>query len=314
MIERRLGSKGLEALRGEFSKTGIEHLYDRFQTLEESLRIERKGYMEEIERVEDELELKQKILGDVQKLHHPLKRLREEFCRGLLDLKTDIVALSDNVKTQQVNGKNIIANSRSIVDEQCELTSTGHVLYQSAERGQKAIMGFGKIKDMIKKLSPSMEESRYKLQRSVEQALILGKAHDGESEKFAQRVDVIEEELKAFDTHFEQLLKATRTLEVVLSKMSLLAEEDELTNGRRKLQRGESYMQAIFRELDGLIANDKNITSKMEGHEEKVISDLKQMYQAVVQMGRVQKGLEKILTTFREPSEARRPTSPLKTL
>ena len=296
LITRNFFGNALEKARDEFFSAGIDHLFDRFQALEESLRMERKGYLKEIERVEDEVEFYQKIFSDIQKWGLQMRHVREEYCRRLVDLKGGVITLSENVKTQYLNGENIITNAREVMGDCHKVIDVGNGLYENIQRGQKAIDGLGKLRDIFKKMTNSIEESRYKLHQSLDQVLIFNRMGKIEGEKLCQGVSKLKTDVKAFDATFEQLLKSIRTLDIVLSKMGMIIEQDKLSNRANTLQEGAVNFNNIRREFDALVSNSKNISAKMVGHEEKVVSDLKRMYDAVVQMGHFQKGLEEILT------------------
>ena len=91
------------------------------------------------------------------------------------------------------------------------------------------------------------------------------------------------------------LLKTIKSLDIILSKVEMMIEMDKVNERMEELQQAELNFRESQKEFNALVLNGQNISVKMGEYEEKVVRDIKQMYQATVQMGRSLRYLEETL-------------------
>ena len=296
LIGRRFGGDSVEQIRDEFFLAGVDFLFDHFQALDESLRVERQGYMEEIERVEDEAEYHKNILDEVKEFIGKMALIQEVYRRHLVHLKGDVVALSENMRTNHVNTEGIITNVEKAVKGQLEVMSLSYEFYEKLQRGQKTLDGLGKLQEWLKKLTYSLQESRYELYQSIDQAILLSRREDNKSVKWEEGLAKMKTNADTFDTVFGQLIKSIKAIDLVLSKMDMILEKDKLKGHWERLNYRKEYFKKGRIEFDALVSNGKKISAKIENDEEKMILDLKRIYEALIQMTKTQQDLGGVLT------------------
>ena len=254
----------MNQIRDEFLLAGVDSLFKHFQELDESLRVERQGYMGEIERVEDEVEYYQNILSDVQKRIALMAHIPKMYRNHLLDLKGDVVAFCEDTRTQYMNTEEIIINAEGVIKGHPEVMSLSSDLYEKLQRAQRALEGLEKLRKWLRKLTYSLQESHYGLQKSIEQANPLSQTKDKEGLKGQGPLEKVKIKLKGFDSVLVQLLKSIKAMDLTLSKMDMIIEKDKLKFYGKRLHTREEHFKKSRREFDALVANGKKISSKIK--------------------------------------------------
>ena len=282
-----------ENMQEEFAEVGAEELFYEFKGCWKILKDDRRRYLNEVVDMERQLSSLHEVFNKVFKLNIQANGIQGKSQSCILELKKDIISLSDNFKTGYVNECNIISHAQSVVRDYGEVISVANDFEENIDRGLKACLGLEKIQVIFSGLAKSFEDHHCKIYESVNQLLILNRTN--KYDNLEKVVLDLRSNIKVFDEIFKQFLKSSRVLEIVISKMNIVIDKDLMESNGRRLAKERSNFDTSFKEFQALIANHKVISSNITGFEEKLVDDLRDMYKAIVQVGAFRASLANIL-------------------
>ncbi|MCY4645241.1 MAG: hypothetical protein OXB88_11545 [Bacteriovoracales bacterium] len=289
LIKEDFSGDTLKKLRDEFFSAGIDHLFDLFQALVEVLQSEKKTYEGLVEKSEEKNDFYKNKLISIQDKVSQLRKIQKEYQKELVNLKDGFISLIDGLRTQYLNGENIIENSKGLIKDHIEALEISNDFYDKIQREQKTIDDLEQLRDIFKKVASSVEDSRHKLSQAIDRMSVAERMKEMDRGGRDHQIKKVKIEIKEFDSVFDHFVKSMKALDLILSKISMIIDRDKLNVCEEKLEEMKSKFLSSKKELDALIFNRKKIFLKTSSYEEKLVLDLKNMYKAIVDMGCIQK-------------------------
>lgn len=278
MMQKNFNNEFTERARDEFFSAGIDHIFDKFQALDETLQIQRTGYHEKIDRLEDDLTIVTDALKSVGKIQTELSRVQGTFERTFLKLKNQMIDYVGSGREQTSLSLEIIQEMRSLEKEYVDLLGINYSMAEVLNAQQSSTEGLKKVRDIFKKISVSIEDARVKLQQSVDQALVFNRSDKIEKQRIEEALNKIKFNAKTVEQLVQHVGKTTRHLDVSLSKIEMLSSGNKLSDLEEKLHEKSNISKTMGSAIDSRISAQKSQMKTSSALEEQFVSEVKNIF------------------------------------
>ncbi len=262
-----------EKLESQFSSAGIADLYSQFEQFNSSLNDRVESLEGEIAYLRSELD---KSRSKVKFFESSLKKnieLVETNVQSFDSVKTNIISSIDYRYEIEKLYSDTVSTAKMLFKEEDDLLADSMSVYDLLGENQKASASVSRTREQLKEIKRDFEDTRSKLNQSVDQALVFSKREDAGAGLEAP-LHKIRGELKAFDLTQANLNQTLKSLDVSLSKMEMIL-DDHRPPSFDKLKR-------VFAEARARIESDMFKVTKLarEGEviDERVVTSLRNLF------------------------------------
>ena len=264
-LEVLISGNLLNGGREEFSMVGMEHIFERLQFLSKSLNTERHNHGEEMARTKAELRYYQKTLGDIQRWQRQAEDIQQKYRQSLINLREDIICLSEDTGTQYTNIKSIIVNLKNVMKNHLEIIGLGQFFYDEIQRLQKAVSGLMKLREVFRKLPRSAEDKN--LQKTLKTLDVIFSKIEliFEMDKINERVEKLqwaEENFRNFQKEFNTLVSDSKSISTKMNDDEAKVIRDIKQMYQTTIQMGRSLQQLE----EFLIDDEERVHLKHQEH------------------------------------------------
>jgi len=235
-----------DKIREDFNIAGIESVFGKFIKLAEFLTQQKNGLVSEIERLENELYDKHKLLCDMKNVLSEQDTYVKSEVKDFQESKDLIIRLVElRRKTEQIYLTTINA-SKVMLKEQCNLYDQSTQLVNNHEENLKIYRNIGSSREAFKEALIKIENCKSNVGQTLEQTLIFTKSSKINPESFASALMKIKLELRAFDKEIGQLISNLRNFDVHLSKMQMMiadVKSPDLGEYRKKVDMTRNHIE-----------------------------------------------------------------------
>ncbi|PIP90049.1 MAG: hypothetical protein COW01_09210 [Bdellovibrionales bacterium CG12_big_fil_rev_8_21_14_0_65_38_15] len=270
---REFEGEVLEKLESQFSSAGIADLYSQFEKFNSHVG-------DRIESLEGEINyLRQELIkakSQVSLHEASLKQninLVEQTVQSFDQVKTNIISSVDYRYEVEKLYADTVATAKILFKEEDDLLTDSMSVYDLLGENQKATASVSKIREQLKDIKRDFDDTRSRLNQSIDQALVFSK-RDQDGGVLEAPLHKIRGEVKAFDLTQANLTKTLKSLDVSLSKMEMILDDHRPPSFEK--------LKLNFSDARARIESDMFKVSKLarEGEviDEKVITSLKKLF------------------------------------
>jgi len=227
-----------DKIREDFNIAGIESVFGKFIKLAEFLTQQKNGLVGEIERLENELYDKHKLLCDMKNILSEQDVYVKSEVKDFQESKNLIIRLVElRRKTEQIY-LTTINSSKVMLKEQCNLYDQSTQLVNNHEENLKIYRNIGLSREGFKEALIRLENCKSNVGQTLEQTLIFTKSSKINPESFSSALMKIKLELRAFEKEISQFVSNLKNFDVHLSKMQMIlvdVKSPDLSEYRKKV-------------------------------------------------------------------------------
>ena len=235
-----------DKVRGDFNIAGIESVFGKFIKLAEFLTQQKNGLVGEIERLENELYDRHKLLCDVKTILLKQDAYVKSEVKDFQESKDLIIRLVElRRKTEQIYLTTINA-SKIMLKEQCNLYDQSTQLVNNHEENLKIYRNIGSSREAFKEALINIDNCKSNVTQTLEQTLIFTKSAKINPESFSGSLMKIKLELRALDKEIGQFVSNLKNFDVHLSKMQMMIADvkpPDLNEYRKKVDMTRNHIE-----------------------------------------------------------------------
>ncbi|MBF0297751.1 MAG: hypothetical protein HQK51_03475 [Oligoflexia bacterium] len=248
----------------DFINSGIEEVYEKFNSLHESISLQRFNMLNEISRLESRLSDNFKLITDIERENAEYKNDQTELFKNLEKVKQNIIQHIDINSSKVDSQTNTLLTYKNLSKYMNRVGELAKKLNEKIIDGQKGIVLIIKFKKEFK----SYKDYTSQMLQKITQMLELENINIGENNTcklLYNKIKLLEEEFRNFE-------KNTNSFDVQCSKAQILMDFDSLnvdvlSDFSKKMNDFERKIENNWEENNNLIENNKKI-------EESVIESL----------------------------------------
>ncbi|EQC47534.1 hypothetical protein [Bacteriovorax sp. Seq25_V] len=269
LVEGKFQGDFKEKVQGDFEAAGIDHIFKKFDKVNDFFNNQRNGLMEEIDTIENSLFEQYKLMDDVRIVFEAQKDLQHEAISKFSSAKNDIISVVDmrSQFEQMLTQMNEIGNS--LFAEEVSLLSRASEVTDIMGENSKAIDSLVKSRDEFKRLKSQVEMFKSRVSNILEHS----RNSDAPS-KNAQGIQRLKTELLEFENVLTSFSKVSTALDVGLSKIQIITQSKKMPN--------LSDTKRSFEELRAQIEEIQAESTKMgrlgQERDEELIKSLKGLF------------------------------------
>lgn len=263
-----------QKIEKDFDIAGIPHIHEKFIQYNQFVLQQKTGLLNEIERLESHSEEQAQTLKSLRDEVEDHKQIQRNVMGCFNEVKEDIintVELRNKVEEIYHNTANA---SKILLREEMDLLDVSKNVGELLEENVKAFETVSHVRDDFKELKFNLENSRKHLLQLLDQTLVFQK-NEGINTRMEEGLVRVKSEVKQFDKLLQHFTKVSTQLDVGLSKVSMILENNEAPDL-------SGIENSFYRSRDN-IENDlydvKVLIDEGEAKDEQMIHSLKMLFE-----------------------------------
>lgn len=269
LVETKFSGELKEKLQADFDAAGIEHIYKKFDKVNDYFINQKNGLMNEINEIENTLFEQYKQMDDMKIVLDSQKELQTEAMNKFSFAKENIVSVVD-MRSQFESMIVQIGNlTEKLFSEELSLLSKSSDVSELLQENTKAIDNLVKSRDEFKRLKSQVELYKTRVSNILEQS-----RNDDSPTKVASGLQRLKSEMTEFDNALTAFSKVTTSLDVGLSKIQIITKSKEMPN----LSELKSSFEDLRREIEIIQSQSSRMGRIGLEKDEELIKSLKGLY------------------------------------
>lgn len=284
----------------DFDIAGIPHIHEKFIQYNQFVIQQKTGLLNEIERLEGHTEEQSQTLKNLKEEMRNQKVMQKEAMTFFNEVKEDVINIVDLRKKVEDIYHNTAHASKALLQEEMNLLNISKDVGELLEENTKAFKAVSCVRDDFKQLKSDLEHSRKHLLQRLDQILVSHRS-DGTHGKVEEDLGDIKSEVRQFDELLQYFSKVSTQLDVALSKVSMILENNrppELSNIEQHFQHSrdniENDLHAVKLFIEDGEAKDEHIIYSLKKlfesfrEETKILSEMGRVVEAQIQQNHEQ--------------------------
>jgi len=269
LVDGKFHSEFKEKVQGDFEAAGIDHIFKKFDKVNDFFTNQRNGLMEEIDTIENSLFEQYKLMDDVRIVFEAQKDLQHEAISKFSSAKNDIISVVDmrSQFEQMLVQMNTIGNS--LFAEEVTLLSRASEVTDIMGENVKAIDSLVKSRDEFKRLKSQVEMFKSRVSNILEHS-----RNADTSSKNAQGIQRLKTELLEFENVLTSFSKVSTSLDVGLSKIQIIMQSKKMPN----LTDTKKNFEELRTQIEEIQAESTKMGRLGQERDEELIKSLKGLY------------------------------------
>lgn len=269
LVDAKFSGELKDKLQADFDAAGIEHIYKKFDKVNDFYINQRNGLMNEITEIENTLFEQYKQMDDIKIVFEGQKELQAEAISKFSFAKENIVSVVDMRSTFESMIVQIGSLTQRLFSEELSLLSKSNDVSEILSENTKAIDTLVKSRDEFKKLKSQIELFKTRVSNILEQS-----RNQDSPTKVASGLQRLKSEMLEFDNALTAFSKVTTSLDVGLSKIQIISKSKEMPN----LSELKSSFESLRREIEVIQAESTRMGRIGLEKDEELIKSLKGLY------------------------------------
>ncbi len=242
-----LNQDKMEKFNKDFEVAGIGKLYNKFVTYIDYKKGQDKGFMEDIESLENEIKDKYKLIDDIYKVLEDKVKNQILMFKNFSNLKNEIIKSVDLRREMEFAGEKSFNSIGRIVDYQKDIYNYSRGLEKHIDDIKASFVPVKNSKGSMKEVCGELDEFKSRITQSVNQMMVVEKSNDLSSDMIVNYLVKFKMEMKSLDKVFGKLSSEFIGLDVSLSKVDMIMDNK---------QGIKMDIDSYFTELDLNLKND----------------------------------------------------------
>lgn len=269
VVDSKFSGEYKERLQADFEAAGIDHIYKKFDKLNDYFINQRNGLMKEIEEIENTLFEQYKLTDDVKISLDGQKDLQNEAVNKFTFAKENIISVVDLRSQFESMLVQMGEITEKLFGQEVSLLSKASDVNEILNENSRALDSLVKSRDEFKKLKSSVEMHKTRVSNILEQS-----RNSDSPTKVAEGLTRLKSEMLEFDNALTAFSKVTTSLDVGLSKIQIIMKSKEMPN----LAELKSSFEALRRDLGAILQESTKLGRIGQEKDEELIKSLKGLY------------------------------------
>ncbi|MCK5074001.1 MAG: hypothetical protein KAQ98_11280 [Bacteriovoracaceae bacterium] len=266
-----------ERVKEDFLIAGIDELFGKFVNFNEFVTKQKSGLLDEIERLENDICDRHKLLCDVREHITQKNDLVVREIQNFQNTRDAIVSLVDLRKSVEQLYLNTITTSKIMFKEEVELVDQSACLGNVLEEHVKIFKSVSASKENFKELISTIDHYKTRVSHIVDQTMIFTKTNNMDPDKVTQSLGQVKLEMRGLERELAEFGKTLTGFDVLLSKMQMILDDvkrPEIVDFKRKVELTRDRIETDMFNM-GLISKEGTIG------DERIIDLMKVFYQNI---------------------------------
>jgi len=264
-----------QKIEKDFVIAGIPHIHEKFIQYNQFVIQQKTGLLNEIERLENHSDEQSQTLRSLKEEVEGHKQNQREVMGSFNEVKDDIISVVELRKKIETIYHNTANASKILLQEEMDLLDVSKNAGELLKENVKAFESVSHVRDDFKDLKINLENSRKHLLQLLDQILVFQK-NEGVNTRMEEGLVRVKAEVKQFDKFLQHFSKVSTQLDVGLSKVSMILENNQtpdLSGIEQSFLRSRDNIETDLHDVKVLIENS-------ELKDEQMIHSLKSLFES----------------------------------
>lgn len=276
MAQNSFNGDNERASRQEFHDLGQDKIYAKIVHSNQVLTNQREALIQNIESLENTITEKDQLIAHLQDERANERKELISMARMLSGLKAQVIKQSDCSAKMKDNVGQMTTEAIDVLSKHRQTVVTSETLFTTLKTNSGPIDEMMRIKEEFKGIKAELRHSKQRLVGQLDQSLMFKhlSSNHVDGDRLEQCLNKIRQEVSAVDVGMNSLEKKMTSLDVHLSKASLLSSDSlEKMDTLNISSTGE--VDQIQERFNALLDNAKNLQATNQTLEEELIASFK---------------------------------------
>lgn len=223
MANREFTGKIQEDLQDEFFTAGIDDIYDQLIALQEVQNNSSEDYQEQVNNLREENKELKDTLELITQNVEGIDKVNSNTFQSFRNLKETIVRYSSLANEIFNVSKALSESLGSSMSSNKKAISSGESCLDSLNENLRSYQSLGKINQVFKDLTSSIENAKYDISQSCDQLMVFSRSETIEPLKLEQALTKLKGQIRTLEVQTDQFEKSLKGLDIVISKQEMIA-------------------------------------------------------------------------------------------
>lgn len=259
-----------QRLRNESEKAGVNELYSKFSQYVEKNESAKDVLSGEIERLENELQTQQNIIGEMRKSVVASFETQRTSVEKYNQFKTSVTSVLDARDQLEEQFKYALSASREFYKDQNKILNSAEKAEKSVDDYVKSLKTITTLKTEFKDLKNDVEEFKSRITQVLDQLLVF-QNHEDDTLRVDQFLGKIKLEMKGFEKVLNGFNHVVTQLDITVTKMDMMVESREKVD----LEAIRVRLEAVKNNLENAQFSASRISQNAHSKDDEMVAVLK---------------------------------------